>query len=67
MEQNKEEEDDISPQGEDDERLSKQDDIDIILDSGGLSSDSGELPRLDVPEVFSEEEDQEDELNTMEM
>jgi len=59
---------DISPPGEDDERLSKQDDGSQSGGSNGKAADSsssGELPRNDVPEVFSEEE--EEGLDTVEM
>jgi len=43
---------DISPQADDNEILSKHED-----DSVSYSSSEGELPRDDVPELFSDEEE----------
>ncbi len=56
-------ENDDSPPGEDNERLSKRDDESDESD-GAHASSEGELPNFEVPEVLSEEEE---ELDTIEI
>jgi hypothetical protein len=51
---------DISPQADDNEILSKHED-----DSVSYSSSEGELPRDDVPELFSDEEEGSENTNEM--
>ena len=57
-----ENEGDISPPGDDNERLSKRDDDSSSNESRASSDD---LPKNDVPELFSDEED--DSFDTREM